>query len=217
MTNANSCPKYRPLWILSEQIFVSSTISEQNFFQLQSIKLIMVDEISRENFKKLTRKVHPATEGKIRSLFGYLDKDWYPFIPTSLQNDSYFTRTGYYVGNTFVPDMLEVVIRIHKVVEKDTLGMLTVSSYEENNTICVDCIYTMGIPNGFNSWSEIGGERKGNPVVIESRTVEYPRPTEGDRHSDEEVEGIVIDVIQEIKNLADEYGEITQEEVVQYY
>jgi len=177
----------------------------------------MTDGIDEEDFKKLAYEVHPVAESEIKGLLSSLDEEWSPFIPKVLRNDSIFTRSGYRVGNTFVPDMLEVVIRVHKVVEEDALGMLTVNSHEENNAIRVDCIYTMGIPGGFNSWSEIGGERKGNPVLIESRTVEYSTPDNGNSHSDEEVQEIVKNVVREIRNLTEKYNHITQEEVTECY
>lgn len=177
----------------------------------------MTDGIDEEDFKKLAYEVHPVAESEIKGLLSSLDEEWSSFIPSSLRNDSYFTRTGYRVGNTFVPDMLEVGIRVHKVVEHDALGMLTVLAHEKNESIRVDCFYTTVLPRGFKSWSEISGERKGNPVLIESRTVEYSTPDNGTDHSDEEVEEIVKNVVREIRNLTEKYNHITQEEVTECY
>lgn len=177
----------------------------------------MVEEMNEEELEDLTRDVHPVAESEIRSLLDSLDEEWSSFIPSSLRDDSYFTHTGYRVGNTFVPDMLEVGIRVHKIVEHDALGMLTVLAHEKNESIRVDCFYTTVLPRGFKSWSEISGERKGNPVLIESRTVEYSAPDNGTDHSDEEVEEIVKNVVEEIIDLADKYDNITQEEVAECY
>jgi hypothetical protein len=113
--------------------------------------------------------------------------------------------------------MLEVVIRVHKTIIGDALGMLTINSYERNGAIHINCSYTTGIPDGFKRWREIGGERKGDPIVIESRTVEYPEPTEGDSHSDEEVEEIVQDVVDVIQSLAVSYENTTEKDVIEYY
>lgn len=177
----------------------------------------MADGIDEEDFKKLAYEVHPNAESEIRRLLTSLDEDWSPFIPSVLQSDSYFTRSGYRVGNTLVPDMLEVVIRVHKTIIGDALGMLTINSYERNGVIHINCSYTTGIPDGFKRWREIGGERKGDPIVIESRTVEYPEPTEGDSHSDEEVEEIVQDVVDVIQSLAVSYENTTEKDVIEYY
>jgi hypothetical protein len=177
----------------------------------------MTDGIDEEDFKKLAYEVHPVAESEVKGLLSSLDEEWSPFIPKVLRNDSIFTRRGYRVGNTFVPDVLEVSLRVHKIVEHDALGMLTVLTHEKNESIRVDCFYTTALPNGFKSWSEIGGERKGNPVLIESRTVEYSTPDNGNNHSDEEVEEIVKNVVREIRNLTEEYNHITQEEVAECY
>jgi hypothetical protein len=177
----------------------------------------MVGEMDESDIEALNSEVHPAARGAIRDLLDSLDEDWSPFIPNILQNESSFTCSGYGVGNTFVPDMLEVVIRVHKAVRGDALGMLTIHSYERNGAIHINCTYSIGIPGGFNSWREIGGEQKGNPVVIDSRQVEYPNPSDGDRHSDEEVEEIVGNVVEEIRNLAESYDDITQKEIMEYY
>lgn len=177
----------------------------------------MTDGIDEEDFKKLAYEVHPVAESEIKRLLSLLDEEWSPFMPKVLRNDSIFTRSGYRVGNTFVPDMLEVSIRVHKIVEHDALGMLTVLTHEENGVIRVDSIYTMGSLGGFKSWREVGGERKGNPVVIESREVEYPEPSEGDSHSDEEVKRIVQDVVDVVQSLAVSYENVTQGDVVKYY
>jgi hypothetical protein len=177
----------------------------------------MVRDMSEADFEDLTKEVHPVARNEIRSLLSSLDENWSPFIPEDLQHDSSFERSGYRVGNTPVPNMLEVVIRVHKVVKGDTLGLLTVNSYERNGTIRIDCSYTMGTPSGFRSWREIGGEQKGNPVVIETRTVDYPNPSDGEMHDDKEVEKIVGRVVEQVRNLTESYADITEKEVTEQY
>ena len=170
------------------------------------------------DYEDLMQEVHPAAEDKIQDMLSSLDDEWSPFIPEVLRNDSIFARSGYRVGNTFVPDMLQVVIKVHKFVNTNASGMLTVKTHEERKgVIRVDAVYTMRHPNGFKGWREIGGERKGNPVVIESREVEYPNPAHGDVHSDEQVKEVVENVTEEIKRLTEKFDHVTHEDVVQYY
>lgn len=177
----------------------------------------MVREMDEADFRDLMKEVHPAAESEVQDILSSLDEEWSSFIPEVLQDDSSFTRSGYRVGNTFVPNMLEVVIRVHKPVNAHALGMLTVKTREENGVIRVDSMYTMGPPDGFRNWSEIGGERKGNPVIIESRQVEYPEPSDGETHTDEQVKEVVRNVAEEVKNLTEKYDDITQEDIAQYY
>jgi len=163
----------------------------------------MVGDIIDTDFEALSSEVHPAARGSIRNLLDSLDEEWNPFIPETFRNDISFTRNGYWVKNTFLPDMLEVVIRVHRIVKGDAWGMLTVKSHEKDGVVEVDCIYTMAVPEGFSRWSDITGEHKSNPVTIESRQVRYPEPSEGDTHSDVEIREIVQGVSEAIHSLVE--------------
>jgi hypothetical protein len=170
---------------------------------------------SQSNIEILLSEVHSCARDPIQDFINSLD-DWSPYIPPEFQHNEIFEITPYIAQRTLLNGTLNISLRIHQMIgeEKATAGMLTISTYEKDESVVVESLYIKSPNNGFTRWQQFTSEGKGASTTLEKRQVAYEKPENGDVHSDEEMAEIVENILEIMKDMKREYSGLSKEDIL---